>query len=143
RPDHESTSPDRSFDRVRFGPAVGPMACAVAGRLVHCCCVPPGAAKPVSDLGRSAELPQQPPLSGTRVDTPLLDVDHISYGSLYSSDVDDLGPGLLGLGHEPLRLPSHQPPVACRECGGVLLPGPSARDVSPAGAFCTRSGPGL
>src|SRR5207245_2279072 len=64
---------------------------------------------------------------------------HISYGSLYSSDVDDLGPGLLGLGHEPLRLPSHQPPVACRECGGVLLPGPSARDVGPAGSFRTRS----
>src|SRR2546422_10007492 len=110
---------------------MGFLASPSADRSCHLRCLPARAPKPVCGLGRCCEFPRQPSLSGARLDTPPLDVDHAP-GPLHSADVDEPRPGLSAVGHEPLRVSSDKPPPAHRECGGLLLRSPSAPDTGSA-----------
>src|SRR3989441_12623898 len=117
---------------------MAPLAGPIADCSCHLRCLPPRAAEPVRQLGRSREFPRQPSLSGARLEPPPLDVDD-AQGPLHSAHVDDLRPGLPAVGHESRRVSSDEPPPARRQCGGLLLPSPSDPDTGSTRSSGTRS----
>src|ERR1051325_418406 len=81
-----------------------------------------GPAQRLRRLRRRYPLPQKPLFPRPRLGKSPLDVHDVPYGALPAAHLGDAGARLRYMGHEPVRLPSHQSCPARGEYGSVLLP---------------------